>query len=141
MLIFSFTHATTLQYIFNFQIYLQLSETDILMILWLSAGGSYIYMEASNPAKPGNKVRLVSPQVSPSNSQHKCMTFYYYMYGRHVAQLNVYVQTGLSFPGNKVWTRQGTKGRKWIKGTVDITSRSVFNVSTMYMYFVFCYQK
>jgi hypothetical protein len=37
------------------------------------------------------------------------MTFYYYMYGRHVAQLNVYVQTGLSFPGSKVWTRQGTK--------------------------------
>jgi hypothetical protein len=101
------------------------------MILLLSAGGSYIYMEASNPAKPGNKVRLVSPQVSPSSSGHKCMTFYYYMYGRHVAQLNVYVQTGLSFPGSKVWTRQGTKGRKWIKGTVDITSRSLFNVSIL----------
>lgn len=86
-------------------------------------------MEASAPALPGHKVRLVSPQVSPSSTGHKCMTFYYYMYGRNVDNLNIYVQTGFSFPGNKVWTRQGTKGRQWIKGNIDISATSIFNVS------------
>ena len=92
-------------------------------------GGYYIYTEASAPAKPGHKAQLISPNVQPGGQGQMCLTFWYFMYGRNVDNLNVYVQAGLVLPSQPVWKRSGTQGLQWQMATVNIRSRSVFNVS------------
>ena len=91
--------------------------------------GFYVYVETSQPAKPGQKTRIISPDVQPSPTGHKCVTFWYYMYGRSVATLNMYVQTGAALPTTATWKRTGAQGRQWKSATVDVASKVVFNVS------------
>ncbi|XP_078334103.1 MAM and LDL-receptor class A domain-containing protein 1-like [Crassostrea virginica] len=93
-----------------------------------TGGGYYIYTEASAPAKPGHKAQLISPNVQPGGQGQMCLTFWYFMYGRNVDNLNVYVQAGLVLPSQPVWKRSGTQGLQWQMATVNIRSRSVFNV-------------
>lgn len=57
-----------------------------------------------------------------------CLKFWYYMYGRNVASLNVYVQAGLVLPSQPVWKRSGTQGQQWNLASVDISARNTFNV-------------
>ncbi|KAK6177526.1 hypothetical protein SNE40_015611 [Patella caerulea] len=90
--------------------------------------GSYMYMEASIPQKPNHKARLESPEIFSSTSTPQCLSFWYHMYGKDIAQLNVYMKTAGAL-GDALWTRSGEEGDIWKRGvlTVDIgeTSRSV----------------
>nr|KAG5689551.1 hypothetical protein BaRGS_022054 [Batillaria attramentaria] len=86
--------------------------------------GYYMFIETSSPRHPGDKARLISPQVS--GTAH-CVKFWYLMWGDHVATLNVYSRTGPSL-GNPVFTRSGTQGRNWLSASVDISSNVPFQV-------------
>lgn len=101
---------------------------SVLWFAWFCLGGYYIYTEASAPAKPGHKAQLISPNVQPGGQGQMCLKFWYYMYGRNVASLNVYVQAGLVLPSQPVWKRSGTQGQKWNLASVDISARNTFNV-------------
>lgn len=63
-----------------------------------------------------------------------CLKFWYYMYGRNVDSLNVYVQAGVVLPSQPVWKRTGTQGRRWNLASVDISAKTVFNVRTFHCY-------
>lgn len=89
------------------------------------ADGYYIYIETSEPRQKGDKARLISPQLSGSA---KCITFWFLMYGPNVADLNIYSRTGPS-QLNKVFTRSGTHGTRWIQAQVDMTSKVPFQVT------------
>ncbi|XP_033751996.1 MAM and LDL-receptor class A domain-containing protein 1-like [Pecten maximus] len=93
-----------------------------------SSRGYYVYTEASNPRRNGDKARLISPDVAVTGTQTKCLTFWYFMMGRNVAQLNVYAKSGLALPTTPIWRRSGNQGNRWVKAKVDITAKSVFNV-------------
>ena len=97
--------------------------------LHLHADGYYAFIETSVPRHRGDKARLVSPQVSGSA---KCLTFWYLMYGDHVADLNVYTRTGPSL-GRPIFTRSKTQGRSWVQANVDVTSNVPFQVITLEM--------
>lgn len=115
------------------------SKKNFLCIYFYVAfflGGYYIYTEASAPAKPGHKAQLISPNVQPGGQGQMCLTFWYFMYGRNVDNLNVYVQAGLVLPSQPVWKRSGTQGLQWQMATVNIRSRSVFNVRVMVYHLV-----
>ena len=100
-----------------------------LVPLHLHADGYYAFIETSIPRHRGDKARLVSPQVSGSA---KCLTFWYLMYGDHVADLNVYTRTGPSL-GQPIFTRSKTQGRSWVQANVDVTSNVPFQVITLEM--------
>ncbi|XP_021371354.1 MAM and LDL-receptor class A domain-containing protein 1-like [Mizuhopecten yessoensis] len=93
-----------------------------------SKRGYYVYTEASTPRVRGDKARLISPDVTVTGTQTKCLTFWYFMMGRNVAQLNVYAKSGLALPTTPVWRRSGSQGNQWLKAQVDLTAKSVFNV-------------
>ena len=94
--------------------------------------GHYMYIETSAPVRPGQKARLLSQLVNPSGST--CISFYYHMYGRNIANLNVYVKeqssSGTSSLGQPIWKRNGNQQNKWIVGQFTITPSQSFRVGT-----------
>ncbi|ESO97870.1 hypothetical protein LOTGIDRAFT_152977 [Lottia gigantea] len=88
-------------------------------------GGYYVYIETSNPRKPNDKSRIMSPTITPKGVQ--CVTFWYHMYGRSVNRLNMYAQAGSNL-GTPVWTKKGTQGNKWIQAKVDMTYTKQYKI-------------
>lgn len=97
------------------------------MILILAARGWYIYIEASFPRKPNDTARIHSPAISSNPSKSRCLSFWYHMYGPHIAQLNVYTKVGNQFSG-PVWSKSGTHGDKWWNGRVQISNKNAYQV-------------
>ncbi|GFR70351.1 MAM and LDL-receptor class A domain-containing protein 1-like [Elysia marginata] len=85
--------------------------------------GHYVYAEASQPHKPGNKARLESPQISATPSGPRCISFWYSMYGRQMGTLNVYIRRSGAL-GSPVWTRHDDQGQSWKQASVSIQSGS-----------------
>ena len=79
-----------------------------------------MYIESSAPRRPGDKARLVSPQVTLSGPQ--CLTFYYHMNGLHIGTLNVYTKTGTHLSTRPVWTKSLNQANKWIPAQVVFQS-------------------
>uniref|UniRef100_A0A2C9KBP7 MAM domain-containing protein n=1 Tax=Biomphalaria glabrata TaxID=6526 RepID=A0A2C9KBP7_BIOGL len=86
--------------------------------------GKYIYIETSAPQRPGQKARLISPDIGAGSY---CVQFYYNMFGQTVGNLNLYVMTGLVLP-TPLWSKSGTQGQAWKYQSVDVSSGRVFNI-------------
>ena len=82
---------------------------------------------AASLRKPGDKARLLMPQIPKTNA--KCLRFWYHMYGGSVGSLTVYKKTGSSV-GARVWTLSGNQGNEWLVAQITIYSpRRPFRVS------------
>ena len=64
-----------------------------------------MYLEASAPAKKGDRAWFISDAISAKSA---CMTFYYHMYGAEIGQLKVYqlYNAGLGHI-MQLWDKQG----------------------------------
>ena len=51
------------------------------------------------------------------------------MYGSHIGTLNVYTRSSTTGPLNKIWTKTGSQGDKWLKATASISVSQNFQVS------------
>jgi hypothetical protein len=80
-------------------------------------------MEASNVAK-GTKAVLESFYRI---SAYKCFGFSYYMWGKNVGRLNVYV-VGASGANELVWRLGGDQGNKWHAAKVPLSRSRPFKV-------------
>lgn len=79
-----------------------------------SGGGYFIYAETSWPRKSGQTTRLVGGPFSGI----KCMRFYYHMYGRHIADLQIYLsETGMQ---SYIWGRYKNQGNTWRYSNVTV---------------------
>lgn len=87
--------------------------------------GHYMYIESSAPRVQGDKARLTTPQLPPTNN--KCLTFWYHMYGSDIGTLNVYVSTYNKLASPLI-TLQGDKGNKWKIAQTTIQSQSNYKV-------------
>lgn len=97
--------------------------------------GFYIYIEASWPRRRNDTAKLISAQVpATTGSNGKCLSFWYHMYGADINTLGVYVRTGSH--DTLLWSKRGTRGDKWIKALVTVTSRSPFKVCVLTSYFL-----
>ena len=88
--------------------------------------GYYMYIEASSPRKKGDNAML---GTAVFKSKSTCqLRFFYHMYGTHIGTLNVYTRTSTSGPLNKIWTKTGNQGDKWVKATASISVSQNFQV-------------
>ena len=92
--------------------------------------GHYVYIETSWPRKLGQTARLVGGPFSGI----MCMRFYYHMYGRHIADLQIYLQDTNSGMENYVWGRYKNQGNAWKFSNVTVFGNN-YTVRTMHIYF------
>ncbi|XP_035827613.1 MAM and LDL-receptor class A domain-containing protein 1 [Aplysia californica] len=86
-----------------------------------SGHGYYAYLETSTGFR-GSSAQLISPKITVGTGK-ACLTFWYHMYGPHVADLNVYG------PTNKIiWNRNGNQNNIWKQASVDVSAGSSFSM-------------
>ncbi|XP_041367445.1 MAM and LDL-receptor class A domain-containing protein 2-like [Gigantopelta aegis] len=91
--------------------------------------GHYMYMEASAPAKYNQKTWLLTKPFYASASKNCNMRFFFFMYGKHVNQLNVYYRLYNSGPPTHlIWSVAGNQGSYWQSGIVRLNVSSNFQV-------------
>lgn len=92
--------------------------------------GQYIFIEASNPRRPGDRAQLRSQLFNPTSA--RCINFWYNMYGPNTGNLRVWIQpqNGSNF---KVWDLQGDKGATWLQGRTTFSSKVPFYVGFIYL--------
>ena len=66
--------------------------------------------------------------LSPLMSGPQCMTFYYHMFGESMSCVAVYIKNETSNVKKVLWLKSGNRGRKWIKGQVDIRETGIYQV-------------
>ena len=70
------------------------------------------------------RAQLATPYIEAHN-ETRCMHFYYYMYGRNVDFLQVYlVPFGYTLSIDPQWIMSGNQGDKWEHGTLDLPPTS-----------------
>ncbi len=90
--------------------------------------GHYLYLEGSTPRKEGDRARLISTKTV--KSEHKCLKFFYFMYGSEIGELNVYLKYGVSGKDILIWSLQEEQGKEWKRAMVPLPSwHSSFKVS------------
>lgn len=88
----------------------------------LSGNGYYIYAEASNPRRPGDRARLLSPVVTGRT----CVAFRFNMHGRDMGTLNVYGKVG---PMEQVmWEHNTDRGDTWESMQINVETSAQFQV-------------
>ncbi|XP_025085553.1 MAM and LDL-receptor class A domain-containing protein 1-like [Pomacea canaliculata] len=82
--------------------------------------GHYMYIEASQPRKPGDKARLHS-EILNNSSHPQCLTFWYNMHGAGMGTLSVYKNLVSRTSGLiQLWTLSGDQGAQWQKASVPV---------------------
>lgn len=79
-----------------------------------------MYTEASSPRKPGDRAVLLSPSYPLTTGS--CLSFYYHMYGQTMGTFNVYLKQ--NSVTQKIFTKSGNQGNKWILGQATLQSPS-----------------
>lgn len=60
--------------------------------------------------------------MEPTPPDGECLMFWYYMEGRAVGELSVYLQTSPTNTPVQLWTRRGDQGNHWRHGRVTLFS-------------------
>lgn len=62
--------------------------------------------------------QIATAVMEPTPSDGECLMFWYYMEGRAVGELNVYLKTSEGL--EKLWARSGDQGANWRHGRVQL---------------------
>lgn len=92
-----------------------------------SGKGNYLFIESSLPRKIGDKARIITSSLHT----HRCLRFYYYMYGVvGMGSLRVYIRDGRSASDTLIWSKSGDHGMKWRKAQfpIPVQSSSSFQI-------------
>ncbi|XP_065051141.1 uncharacterized protein LOC135680862 isoform X2 [Rhopilema esculentum] len=84
--------------------------------------GHYIYMESSSPGTQGDIVRLISKNFEAS--EYSCLSFYYFMFGNTMGELNVYQRNSVDENDVLLWSLGGNQGQGWKPAKVPLPGKS-----------------
>ncbi|XP_047128245.1 MAM and LDL-receptor class A domain-containing protein 1 isoform X1 [Hydra vulgaris] len=94
-----------------------------------TTSGFYIYAESSYPRQLGDKARIASAALKPTDPQRACsIRFYYHMVGDHIGVLRVKTRQCTNCPETTVWTRSTPAGNFWVRTSIRLTSILPFQV-------------
>ncbi|XP_071951991.1 MAM and LDL-receptor class A domain-containing protein 1-like [Antedon mediterranea] len=82
--------------------------------------GQYIYIEASDPRRPGERAQLTSPPIDPSTDHVLCLQFWYHMKGEHVGSLKVFRYFYTEGYHQRLMNIEGEQGDRWIEALIPI---------------------
>ncbi|XP_041460944.1 MAM and LDL-receptor class A domain-containing protein 2-like [Lytechinus variegatus] len=95
--------------------------------------GYYIFFESSFPTlKIGETAVLNSEYFSPIQSA--CLSFWYYMYGNHIGDLNVWMAYLSGQPRQSRWSLSGNQGFAWYNAKIDLSSDVEFRIQLEAVY-------
>ena len=79
--------------------------------------GKYLFIEASQPRKRGDRAQLVSPALT---EDLHCLSFWYHMYGEETGSIRVRVKVGRTGRERILWEEKGEKPDKWFRAEVEV---------------------
>ena len=85
-----------------------------------SGKGQYLYIEASRPQQKGDRAVLSYKFYQPTS--HACLSLYYYMFGRDISSLQVWMKVNSSM--TKRWSLTGPQGSSWKSADISIPSQT-----------------
>ena len=88
---------------------------------FLTANGTYAYIETSFPRNHNDTARLISALIPRNSRPGTCISFWYHMYGPDINTLSVYTKSGGSL-GSPIWKRTGNQANKWKYAQVFVRS-------------------
>eukprot|EP00057_Strongylocentrotus_purpuratus_P017082 XP_011671556.1 PREDICTED: MAM and LDL-receptor class A domain-containing protein 1 [Strongylocentrotus purpuratus] len=83
-----------------------------------TADGHYLYVEASQPRRPGDRAQIISPPITLFNDSY-CLEFFVHMSGDDTASLSV-VHRGDYYPDEEIARLTGPAGTEWKPYNVDV---------------------
>ncbi|XP_061694563.1 MAM and LDL-receptor class A domain-containing protein 2 isoform X2 [Syngnathoides biaculeatus] len=75
---------------------------------------------------PGSRGQIVTALVDSTPADGECIMFWYFMEGKGVGHLNVYLLTADT--SVKLWSRSGNQGTRWRHGRVSLLSLGPYQV-------------
>lgn len=104
---------------------------------FLTASGTYAYIETSFPRNYNDTARLISALIPKNSRPGTCISFWYHMYGPDINTLSVYTKSGGSL-GSPIWKRTGSQGNKWKYAQVFVRSLLDYQVGFAQRFCQFC---
>ena len=93
---------------------------EIILTTNISFQGYYIYIETSWPRRLGDTARMFGGPFSGI----RCMRFFYHMYGRHIADLQIFVRELETGVENYVWGRYKNQGKFWRSSNTTVFGKN-----------------
>ncbi|XP_041480950.1 MAM and LDL-receptor class A domain-containing protein 2-like [Lytechinus variegatus] len=93
-----------------------------------TGSGYYLYTEASNPRRNGERAKLGSFNIQSTITGQCVIRFFYHMEGIGIGTLNVYTRTSVNGPKTLLWTKERAIGGEWVYQTIPLRSNSDFQV-------------
>eukprot|EP00057_Strongylocentrotus_purpuratus_P001199 XP_001196354.2 PREDICTED: MAM and LDL-receptor class A domain-containing protein 1 isoform X1 [Strongylocentrotus purpuratus] len=93
-----------------------------------TGSGYYLYTEASNPRRNGERAKLASYNIQSTITGQCVIRFFYHMEGIGIGTLNVYTRTSINGPMTMLWTKERAIGGEWVYQTIPLRSSSDFQV-------------
>ncbi|XP_043191651.1 MAM and LDL-receptor class A domain-containing protein 1-like [Amphibalanus amphitrite] len=88
--------------------------------LFGSTSGGYMFASSAFPRRPGDRARLLSPQLSAG--QPRCFRFWLYLFGPGVGTLRVLLLAGDR--RQELWRLSGPAGQQWHQGLVTVSAEA-----------------
>ena len=91
----------------------------------------YIYIDSGFPRRPGDRARLLSPDMEPTGADRPlCLRFWAHMFGNGVGTLSIGVRPTTASAGahRQLWSLTGEAGNSWHQGQLTISSFTDFQV-------------
>ena len=99
-----------------------------------SPSRGYAFIDAGYPRRPGDKARLLSPQMNATQpDEPMCLRFWTHMYGNGIGHLRVLLMTSNTV-SRDLWSINGESGNSWHQASITIASTVAFRVSLIIFY-------
>ncbi|XP_046406809.1 MAM and LDL-receptor class A domain-containing protein 1-like [Ischnura elegans] len=91
--------------------------------------GGYAYIDSSFPRKPGDRARLSSTELEPTDPDSPlCLRFWTHLYGNGIGTLSIILRDEREEKEREIWSLSGEAGNAWYQAEVPVSSSNPFKI-------------